>query len=90
PEVIATAFTLTADAPSSSTVFDVGTQKVLIQLLERQEPDPSTLDAAVASAKQSLDAQRQNQVLETWINDRRAEFESQGRLQVNAAVVVGS
>jgi hypothetical protein len=81
---------LTADAPSSSTVFDVGTQKVLIQLLERQEPDPSTLDAAVASAKQSLNAQRQNQILEAWISDRRAEFESQGRLQINAAVVVGS
>jgi peptidyl-prolyl cis-trans isomerase D len=90
PEVIATAFTLTADAPSSSTVFDVGMQKVLIQLLERQEPDPSTLDAAVASARQSLDAQRQNEILEAWINDRRTEFESQGRLHVNAAVLVGS
>jgi peptidyl-prolyl cis-trans isomerase D len=89
-EVISAAFTLDMDAPSSPTVFDVGEQKVLIQLLDRQEPDATTLATTVASTKQSLEAQRQNTLIQAWIDDRREEFESQGRLQINTALLVSS
>lgn len=88
-ELISTAFTLSTDAPCSPTVFEVGDQRVLIQLLERQEPDVDALKTSTASAKQSLEAERQNTLIQAWIDNRREEFESQGRLQVNSALVVG-
>lgn len=86
-EILSTAFSLTMQAPSSSRVFEVGDQHVLIQLLERSEPDPEALESAVAAAKQSLPPQRQNALIQAWIDNRREEFESQQRLQINSALV---
>ena len=60
---------------------------MLIQLLERQEPDAETLEAAVSAAKVSLPAQRQNTLIQSWIDIRRKEFESQQRLQINSALI---
>lgn len=86
-EILSTAFSLTMEAPSSKQVFEVGDQHVLIQLLERQDPDPVALEVAVAAARQSLPAQRQNAMIQAWIDNRREELESQQRLQINAALI---
>jgi hypothetical protein len=86
-EIVATAFTLTSEAPSSKQVFEVGNQHVLIQLLDRQEPEPEALEAMDESAKQSLEAQQQNTLLQAWVDNRREEFESQQRLQINSALI---
>jgi len=86
-DIISTAFILELQSPSSPTVFDVGEQKVLIQLLERQEPDESTLADTVALTKEQLTRERQNALIERWINNRREELESTQRLQINAALV---
>jgi peptidyl-prolyl cis-trans isomerase D len=86
-EIVATAFTLTSEAPSSKQVFEVGNRHVLIQLLDRQEPEPEALEAMVESAKQSLEAQQQNTLLQAWVDNRREEFESQQRLQINSALI---
>ena len=60
---------------------------MLIQLLERQEPDESTLADTVALTKEQLTRERQNALIERWINNRREELESTQRLQINAALV---
>ncbi len=86
-EILSTAFTLTMETPSSKRVFEVGDQHVLIQLLERQDPDPTSLETEVALAKETLPLQRQNAIIQAWIDNRRQEFQSQQRLQVNAALV---
>jgi parvulin-like peptidyl-prolyl isomerase len=86
-EILSTAFALSLDAPSSTRVFEVGDQHVLIQLLERQDPDAETLETAVAAAKESLPAQRENTLIQSWIDIRRKEFESQQRLQINSALI---
>jgi peptidyl-prolyl cis-trans isomerase D len=86
-EILSTAFSLTPEAASSKQVFEVGNQHVLIQLLERKDPDPETLDAAIAAAKESLPTQLQSTLIQAWIDNRREEYESQQRLQINAALI---
>lgn len=86
-EILATAFSLDLDAPSSKRIFEVGNKQVLIQLLDRPEPDPAVLADAVTRAKDSLSRQRQNELLQAWVDDRRKAFENQQRLVVNAALI---
>ena len=86
-ELLATAFALTLEAPSSKQIFDVGDKHVLIQLLERQKPDTATLAVAVTVAKEALSDQRANDLLQAWIDDRRDEFQNQQRLLVRAALI---
>ena len=88
-EVLSAAFTLTPEAPSAAQVFEVGDQQVLIQLLERQDPDPETLAQAVENAREALELQQQNALVQAWIDNRRASFENDRRLQINSAVVAG-
>ena len=40
----------------------------------------------VAAAKESLPTQRQNALIQSWIDNRRRAFESQQRLQINSAL----
>lgn len=88
-DIMAAAFALDLDAPSSSKIFDVADDLVLIQLIDRQDPDPATLASAVEAARASLEIQQQNALLQAWIDDRKALFESEQRLQVNSAVIAG-
>ncbi len=86
-EVLSMAFALTPEAPSSKQVFEVDGQQILIQLLERQEADPASLEAAITSARETLPARRQNILVQAWIDKRREELESEQRLQINAALI---
>jgi peptidyl-prolyl cis-trans isomerase D len=89
-EVLATAFALTPEAASSKRIFEVGEQLVLIQLLERQAPDPESLEAAVATSKESLLSAQQNALLQAWIDTQREAYEADKRLVINTALVAGS
>jgi peptidyl-prolyl cis-trans isomerase D len=88
-DILSTAFTLSTEAPSSPRVFDVGDDLVLIQLIDRQDPDPATLAGAVETARESLELQQQNSLIQAWIDDRKELFESEQRLQINSALVAG-
>ena len=86
-EILATAFALRLDAPSSKRIFEVGDRQVLIQLLERPESDAKRFEDAVAGTKESLSRQRQNQLLQAWIDNRRKDFETQRRLVIHSALI---
>ena len=87
--LLATAFTLEA-GESSARPFEVGPQRVFIQVLERHEPDRATLVAARSARREQALAEKQNRILQTWINDYRLELEAAGRLRVNAEMALGS
>ncbi len=89
-DVLAAAFSLTMEKPSSARVFDVSGNHVLIQLLEREEPDAEAVDSAVETAKNQLRQLRQNESVQRWVDVTREELEERGELIVNTAVVVGS
>lgn len=89
-DVLATAFTLTKEEPTSSRIFEVGDDLVLIELIDRQDPDPAALADAVEAARESLELQQQNTLIQAWIDNRRELFENEQRLQVNSVVVTGS
>ncbi len=88
-DILSMAFTLTTDAPSSPEVFEVGDDLVLVQLIDRQDPDPAALAGAVEAARESLELQQQNSLIQAWIDNRKELFESEQRLLVNSALVAG-
>lgn len=82
------AFSLDA-GESSSEVFDVAGRKVLIEVLDRTEPDASTLEARRAERRDSALVQKQNAAIEGWIADSRRELEQSGRLKIDAERALG-
>jgi peptidyl-prolyl cis-trans isomerase D len=88
PDVMATAFGLDLDAPSSPTVHPVGPRLVLVQLLERQAPSNEELAAAEAQIAPSLLDAKRNQLVQDWIDRRREDLEASGDLLVNASLVI--
>ena len=64
-ELTATAFTLTEERPSSPEVFDVDGRQVLIQMLERQEPEEEELATTTEAAKEQLLTGRRGAMLPT-------------------------
>ena len=89
PELLTTAFTLDT-GESSSTIFDLPGRRVLIQVLERTGPDATQLANERASRRQSLETEKQNQVIQSWLNGYRSELEKSGRLRINAELALGT
>jgi peptidyl-prolyl cis-trans isomerase D len=88
-QLLTTAFTLEA-GESSPRPFEVGSRIVLIQVIEHDEPDRETIVAARSTRREQALAEKQNRLLQTWINDYRLALEASGRLRVNAEVALGS
>ncbi len=89
PEVLTAAFTLD-EGESSARVFELPAKRVLIQVLERDVPSEEELAADRSSRRQQLEADKQNQALEIWLNETRRELEQSGRLRVNAELALGA
>lgn len=87
--VLTAAFALPVGA-SSSEVFDIDDRRILIQLLERTEPDEARLIAERAARRERVLAEKQGQVVQTWVDDRRRQLEDSGRLRINAELALGS
>jgi peptidyl-prolyl cis-trans isomerase D len=87
PELLAKAFALKMDAASSPEVFEFDASHVLIQLLEREEPDEDVVAEATEAAKSQLLQARQNENVQRWIDVTRGDLEDDGQLIVNAAAV---
>ena len=62
----------------------------MIQVLERTEPSTETLIEERAARRQRALSEKQGQVVQTWVDDRRRELEDAGRLLVNAELALGT
>ena len=88
-DVLATAFTLEA-GESIPEIFELPGRRVLIQVLERVDPSPETIASERDGRRKRALAEKQNRILQTWIDDYRSQLEASGRLVVNAELVIGS
>ena len=83
PELMAAAFSLAPEQPSSDRIFEVGESLALIQLLERVDPEPEELEARVTEERSRLLEQKRLQQIQGWVDARRRELADQGRLAIN-------
>jgi peptidyl-prolyl cis-trans isomerase D len=88
-DVLSTAFTL-AEGESSPEIFELGSRRVLVQVLERTNPSIETIASERSTRREQARAEKQNRILQTWINDYRSQLEASGRLKVNAELALGS
>lgn len=88
-ELLTTAFSLKS-GQSSPTIFDVEGQRVLVQVLERTAPSAESISADRAARRNRAEAQKQNLVLQSWLDDYRKQLEDSGRLKINAELALGS
>ena len=79
----------TEPGTSRPEVYDVAGRYVLIQVLERSEPDAETLAEARESRREQALIQKQNEVIDQWLGDYRKQLESSGRLRINAELALG-
>jgi peptidyl-prolyl cis-trans isomerase D len=87
-DLVTTAFALGLDAPSSPQIFEVGNRLVLIQLLERQDPEVSALEDRIASERERMLNEKRSRILRDWIENRRSELFEANRLLVNSSLVI--
>lgn len=87
PELQDTAFALTMEAPSSDRVFEIGTRRVMVQLLERKLPSEAEIEAALAEERERLRNAKLGALQSSWIEARRSTLEREGRVQVNLALL---
>lgn len=83
PKVMDAAFELKQSAPSDPTVYAVGSSYVLIQLLERHDPDQATLQALLTDERQQLLLQRRNAIQTAWLEQLQKEATARGEVHVN-------
>ncbi|MCG8591291.1 MAG: SurA N-terminal domain-containing protein [Proteobacteria bacterium] len=86
PDLLAAAFALDV-GESAARVFRVGTKDVLVQAIERNEPDDLELAKAATEERERLESEKRNERVESWINTRRDELTQQQRLHVNLELV---
>ena len=90
PEVLAAAFSLTEDSPTTPRVFQVDNKLVLIQLLARTAPPPELLAESIDSEKRRLLAAKRNLAIQTWIDADREALRETGDLKINTSLVTGT
>ncbi len=89
-ELLSTAFALSPEKPTSPDIFTVGGRLVLIQLLEREAPEPEVLSAAIEGEREQLASAKRNAFVQNWIESRRSELLASGALRIDNTVVEGS
>ncbi len=88
-EVLSTAFTL-AEGESSPEIFELGSRRILVQVLQRTNPSLESIASERSARREQARAEKQNRILQTWINDYRSQLEASGRLKVNAELALGN
>jgi peptidyl-prolyl cis-trans isomerase D len=87
PEVMSAAFSLTPEKPSSDRVFEVGDKVVLIQLLNRREPNAEDLAKELPSSRQHLLEDERNRIQSTWLETQRQALSEAGKVKVDLSSV---
>jgi peptidyl-prolyl cis-trans isomerase D len=80
PDVLAAAFALSEERPSSEQIFEVRDRLLLIQLVGRSRPEPEELEAELAAERERLRQARVAQHAQLWVELRRTELEESGKL----------
>lgn len=80
PEVRTAAFALEEDRPSDPTLHEVNGRFVLIQLLEREEPDPEDIEEALPAKRATLRQERRNRIEAAWLTEARDRLQEAGEL----------
>ena len=83
-ELSATAFAL-EPGQSSPTIYEVGDKIALVQLLERNEPDPEEVEKAVPEVRLQLSDQKRRAYVTTWLDSRYRALSDAGALSVDVA-----
>ncbi|HTY16788.1 MAG TPA: peptidylprolyl isomerase [Myxococcota bacterium] len=83
PDVMALAFALTPEKPSSDRVFEVGSKRVLIELLERREPDAEEMTKDLGQARDALLEARRAEARSRWLQAARDRLVAEGRLAID-------
>jgi len=81
-DLLALAFTLPAGA-SSPRIFEVSGKLALVQVLERSEPAPEEIAAAVEAERKQLLEQKRRSSSDAWLAERRAALAADGKLSVS-------
>ena len=81
-ELMAVAFTL-EPPQSSDRIFAMSEKLALVQLLERQEPEPGEIEAEVEAERLKLAEQRRRDLIDSWVLQRQAELAEKGELSIN-------
>jgi peptidyl-prolyl cis-trans isomerase D len=89
-DLLAMAFALTTEKPTSPEIFEVGSKLALIQLLDRTEPEPDILTGAIVGERARLAAAKQNGFVQNWIEERRAELTNTGQLKIDSTILEGT
>jgi peptidyl-prolyl cis-trans isomerase D len=89
PDLLATAFTLPA-GESSNEIFELPGRHVLLQVLERVTPGTEEIASERSGRRERALVEKQNRVVQTWINDYRIQLEASGRLTINPELALGS
>ena len=89
PDLLTMAFTLD-EGESSPEIFEVADRRVLFEVLEHIRPSPETIASERNTRRERALAEKQNRVLQIWIDDYRRQLESEGRLRVNAEIALGA
>jgi len=88
PQVLNAVFALSLDAPTSPRMYEVGTNRVFIQLLERDTPDEAEIEAAAEGRREDLLNAKRSRLVQEWVDNRRVDFEKSGELLVNSQLVL--
>ncbi len=82
PDLLAVAFTLDPGA-SSDRIFEIGDQLALVQVLDREEPDPEQLADERELERERIRQAKLEERLGSWIDERRASLDAEGALFVD-------
>lgn len=88
-EVLTKAFTLKT-GESSPEIFDLADKRVLIQVLDRTPLSEERLASERAGRRDQALLEKQNAVVQAWINDYRTRLINSGRLLINPELAIGS
>lgn len=80
PEVMTAAFALTPEHPTDPRIHEVDDAFVLVELLDRESPEPAELDAMVDEERERLIAERRNRVEGLWLMSLREDAAASGDL----------
>ena len=83
-----TVFSLGLEAPTPERFFEVGSNRVFVQLLERIEPGEDEVQTTLDRMRDDLLNAKRNQLVEEWVDRQRSDFEKNGELVVNSELVL--
>lgn len=87
PELLTSAFALTAEQPTSPRVFEIDGKHAMVELLERRGATAEELAAELASEREQLRERLRSEARNTWLTAARERFRSEGRLRVDLSTL---